>query len=146
MYREIDPEQITATARVLGQRIAERFPDSGLSRVSAELGAVAQESESRFERLRRPNWPIRGAVAAAIVLLLTIAISAAFSIRVQFSTTGLSDLVQGVEAAINDVIFLSVAVYFLITVESRLKRRIALAGLNELRSIAHIIDMHQLTK
>jgi hypothetical protein len=27
-----------------------------------------------------------------------------------------------------------------------LKRRIALLGLNELRSIAHIIDMHQLTK
>jgi hypothetical protein len=39
-----------------------------------------------------------------------------------------------------------VAIYFLLTVESRVKRRTALRALHELRSIAHVIDMHQLTK
>jgi hypothetical protein len=146
MYREIDPQRITETAQLLGLRIAERFPDSGLSKVSAELSAIAREAESRFDRLRRPHWPIRIAVGVAVLLLLAIAGSAALTIRVQFATTELSDLVQGLEAAINDVIFLGIAVFFLVTTEARLKRRIALAGLNELRSIAHIIDMHQLTK
>ena len=38
------------------------------------------------------------------------------------------------------------ALFFLVTMETRLKRRTALAHLHELRSIVHVIDMHQLTK
>jgi hypothetical protein len=48
--------------------------------------------------------------------------------------------------AIQNVVFLGVAVLFLTHVESRLKRRRAFAAIHELRSIAHIVDMHQLTK
>ncbi len=36
--------------------------------------------------------------------------------------------------------------FFLVSIEERLKRRDALQALNELRSIIHVIDMHQLTK
>ena len=36
--------------------------------------------------------------------------------------------------------------FFLITWETRLKRRRALDAVHELRALAHIIDMHQLTK
>jgi hypothetical protein len=59
---------------------------------------------------------------------------------------GIASLLQAIEAAVNDVVFLAIAVYFLFTVEGRLKRREALSGLHQLRSIAHIVDMHQLTK
>jgi hypothetical protein len=58
----------------------------------------------------------------------------------------IADLLQGIDAAINELILLSVALVFLISVEVRLKRRKALATLHRLRSIAHIVDMHQLTK
>ena len=58
----------------------------------------------------------------------------------------MSDLAQGLEAGVSDVIFLGVALFFLFSLEARSKRRQALAGLNDLRSIAHVIDMHQLTK
>lgn len=40
----------------------------------------------------------------------------------------------------------SIAVYFLLTIETRLKRRRALRTLHQLRSLAHVVDMHQLTK
>jgi hypothetical protein len=146
MYRKLDARRITETARQLGVHIAERFPGSGLSRVGDELCRVAHESERRAERLRRPNWLMRSSVAAAIVILLAVAASAMRSIRVPGGTVTLGDFLQCVEAAVNDVVFLGVAVAFLATLESRFKRRIALDGLNELRSIAHIIDMHQLTK
>jgi hypothetical protein len=39
-----------------------------------------------------------------------------------------------------------VAIWFLFTLETRLKRRRALDLISELRSIAHVIDMHQLNK
>ena len=41
---------------------------------------------------------------------------------------------------------LGAALFFLCRIEVRLKRRRALAALHELRSIVHVIDMHQLTK
>ena len=147
MYRELDAARITATAVQLGRRITERFPDSSLSRLSADLCVMAEDSARRADRLRRPHWPVRIGVGAAVVVLLAVAVIAALSlIQVQGGAASLSDLVQGLEAAINDVIFLGLAIFFLVTLESRLKRRIVLQGLNELRSIAHIIDMHQLTK
>jgi hypothetical protein len=56
------------------------------------------------------------------------------------------DLVQTLEAGINDVLLIGAAIFFLTTMERRIKRHRALAAIHELRSVAHIIDMHQLTK
>ena len=57
-----------------------------------------------------------------------------------------ADFVQAVDAGINDVVFIGIGIFFLVTLEARIKRRRALKAIHELRSIAHIIDMHQLTK
>ena len=59
---------------------------------------------------------------------------------------GLADFVQATDAAINDLVFLGAAVFFLGTLEGRLKRRRLLPLLHQLRSVAHVVDMHQLTK
>jgi hypothetical protein len=59
---------------------------------------------------------------------------------------GASDIVQMLEAAFNSLLLVGATVIFLVTLESRIKRRRALQALHELRVIAHIIDMHQLTK
>ena len=43
-------------------------------------------------------------------------------------------------------IIIGAALFFLTTFETRIKRSKALDALEELRSISHVIDMHQLTK
>jgi hypothetical protein len=43
-------------------------------------------------------------------------------------------------------VLISAGTYFLVSLEKRQKRRRALKALHELRSIIHVIDMHQLTK
>ena len=53
---------------------------------------------------------------------------------------------QGLEATVNLMLLFGGGVWFLITIEERLKRRRVLTALHELRSLAHVIDMHQLTK
>ncbi len=78
--------------------------------------------------------------------MLAIAAGAAFSLHLSTKIEGFPAFVQTLESAVNDLVFLAVAIYFLMTVERRLKRRDALRAIHELRSIAHIIDMHQLTK
>ena len=55
-------------------------------------------------------------------------------------------MLQAVEAAANIVVLLGAALFFLISLETRLKRNRSLRDLHVFRSIAHVIDMHQLTK
>lgn len=146
MFRQLDPQHIRATSGALERRIAAHFPGSGLSRVSGELLTVAQETQARIEKLRRPQWALRLAVWASVLVLLGVAVVVPVSIQIRTEFAGVSDLLQGIEAAINNVVFVAIALYFLATVESRPKRRVALVALHELRCIAHIIDMHQLAK
>jgi hypothetical protein len=145
-YRQLDEALILATLTRLRDRIAERFPESGLSRVANELLALARETTGLVAYLRRPLWPVRGAVALVIVLLALVVYAVARSVNLPSGVDGLAVFAQATESAINDVLFLGAAIFFLGTLENRLKRRRALNALHQLRSVAHVIDMHQLMK
>jgi hypothetical protein len=146
MYRQLDDARIIETLERLRDRIRERFPGSSLARVSDELLAVARETASQVAYLQRPNWPIRVGVGLVIVAMLGLVATAIAGMRIDGGIAEWPDLVQGIEAAINDVVFLGIAIFFLLTVETRIKRRRVLRVLHQLRSIAHVVDMHQLTK
>lgn len=145
-YRRLAPEQIVETARALASRVEERFPGSGLAGVAGELTAVAAEAHGRLAAIAKPNWPLRALAVAGTALLVAGLAAAVGAIPWSSEVAQWPELVQGVEAAINDVVFLAVGLFFVFTLESRLKRRKVLAALHELRSLAHIVDMHQLTK
>lgn len=58
----------------------------------------------------------------------------------------LAEAVQMVDAGTSTAIVVGGLLFFVISIERRIKRRRALKAIDELRSLAHIIDMHQLTK
>jgi len=70
----------------------------------------------------------------------------AFAVKFQIGSTELLSVLQAVEAAANIVVLLGAVLFFLISLETRLKRNRSLRDLHVFRSIAHVIDMHQLTK
>ena len=147
-FRALDADKILATAQALHSRIDQRFQKSGLSRASDALAAIASESKERSSRLARPIHWVRAVAIVLGALLATVffmTLRAGF-LRFREVASSLSDLAQGIDAGVNEAILLSAAIYFLVTLERRLKRRRALKALHELRSLAHIIDMHQLTK
>ena len=145
-YRQLDEKQIGATLARLRDRVAERFPDSGLSGVTGELVAFSHDAFDVVAYLKKPNWPIRLGVGTVIALMSAVLVGAALLVRLPGQVDRLSELVQLLESAINDIVFLGVGVYFLLSIESRIKRRRALNALHQLRSVVHIVDMHQLTK
>ena len=147
-YSELHPTPISSTISVLARRIHERFPGSGLSRVAAELVTVASQNQSVIENLRRPLWWPRGLAALTIAALIGLVLWAATELRnvVKGGTVTVAEVLQSIDAATSELIFLSLVVLFLVSLETRLKRRTALRMLHRLRSIAHIVDMHQLTK
>lgn len=147
-FTQLKAGLILKTIERLEQRILQRFPDSGLSRVCAEFRTLAYETEAIALRLAPPIWPVRIAAFVAAGLLLGLVVWALWQLVSHFSFNAeeIYDLLQSTESAINELIFLGLAVFTLVGFETRIKRRAALAALHRLRSIAHVVDMHQLTK
>ncbi|GDX11915.1 membrane protein [Verrucomicrobiota bacterium] len=147
-FRTLDPDKILETARALHSRVKQRFPASGLCGASNELVLITSEAKERAGLLARPNrWVRAVAVVLGVLLASTCVITLTLgSLRFREVASTLSDLAQGIDAGTHVAILLSAAIYSLVTLEMRMKRSPALKALHELRSLAHIIDLHQLRK
>jgi hypothetical protein len=53
-YRTLDATEIVKTLRTLEQRITQRFPESGLSKVCHELVGIAEDAQRRAEAIATP--------------------------------------------------------------------------------------------
>jgi len=146
MFRILDSEQIIATLETLRRRIVERFPSASLAKVCAELISIAGESRARTARIARPYYGLRTGTGIVIVGGLALLAMAIGLIEVKREQTNVYGILQGIESGFNIILLMGAAIFFLVTLETRLKRREAMDGLHELRSIVHVIDMHQLTK
>jgi len=146
MYRQLDPDRIVETADRLQRRIQERFHDSDLSRVAAELLTVTRGAQARAEQVERPILPLRIGLGLIAAIVIVAALATGFWIALQNGPSNWADLTQGLDAGLNVVMLLGAAVFFLVTVERQIKRRMALRALHELRVLAHVIELHQLTK
>ncbi len=146
MYRVIRADAIIRTTSRLVDRVRERFPESGLLKVSEEILSVARESDERSRLIRRPNLPLRIGVGILIALGIALCSLVVRNVRMNEEVWDASNFAQASESLLSDVVFIGAAVAFLVTLETRMKRGRALSAINELRALAHIIDMHQLTK
>lgn len=146
MYRMLDTEKTICTLETLGNRIEERFPGSSLFKVCTELQTIASETKGRIHWIARPHAVIR----VTIALLLGTTVAGGWyvfhRVRAGDSAFDITEFVPMVEAGMNAVVLLGAALFFLLTLEVRIKRDRALKALHELRAISHVIDMHQLTK
>jgi hypothetical protein len=141
---------VRQTVQRLEARIAARFPERGLRRVADQLADLVAEVELSAAdlngRVRRARLVSRGLVVLVVVgTLVALGLGARDVLRDRAPDTSLEWLPL-IETGINDLIFAGLAVFFLYSLPERLQRGDALALLHRLRSLAHIIDMHQLTK
>jgi len=146
VYRSLDPARIVETADSLALRVAERFPGSGLSRVAAEIAETVRQARERCEAIGRPHRGLR----VGIALLLGVGFAAVLVLALNLELTAEMWRVENFFSELNDLlgsaVFLGAAIVFLVTLEGRRKRTRALAAIAELRALAHVVDMHQLTK
>jgi hypothetical protein len=145
-YRTLDKDRISSTASRLEVRIGERFPESSLRKVAREMVALSSDVAKDTAKLEKPILWLRAVVIVAIALAAVIFAMVGTVLSFDRISTGAFDFVQGLESFLNTVVFAGVGFYTLVTLEERFKRRHALDGLHALRSVIHIIDMHQLTK
>jgi len=146
MYTQLSFAEIIKTISRLEMRIIERMPDSDIARVCNELHTTASDAQERVHTLSKPNKWIRGSVITVVTLFSSVLIYTLSLFEWEFSKPTIAEMIQITEALINDIILLGAALFFLLTLEQRLQRRSVLKELHHLRSIAHMVDMHQLTK
>jgi hypothetical protein len=146
---QLAADHVGSTVAQLERRIDARFGERGLTKAARDLGylvdLVRNEAGQSRDRLRRTTFIARASgitiIAATLVLLV-------FTLR-SAVVDGLArtiDWVPLVESVINDLVFAAIAVVFLWAFPERLERRALLRLLHRLRSLAHVIDMHQLSK
>lgn len=142
-------DHVGATVAHLERRIDARFGERGLTKAARDLGhlvvLVRTEADQSRARIRRTVLIAR---TTGVVIIAATLLALAFSLR-SVVINGLSrptDWVPLVESVINDGVFAAIAVVFLWAVPERLERRVLLSLLHRLRSLAHVIDMHQLSK
>ncbi len=146
MYRALQSEQILKTANRLRTRIHERFPDSGLAKVGTELCEIAKETQQRCRAIQAFNYPLRIGALLLAGLALTALVVVFTHVRLTDEMWEVQNFLEELEASLGTLVFLGAAIVFLLTIETRMKRGRALRAINELRALAHIVDMHQLTK
>lgn len=144
-FRQLDPEKIVETVKALHTRIEERFPGSGLGTVIAELLLVAQEALERTTWIQRPNLWLRSAAVVLSLGIVALLVLVLLNIH-KFQLDDFTNSMQGLDASISSVVFVGAAIIFLLSCENRIKRSRSLKAIHELRALAHIVDMHQLTK
>ena len=143
---QLDSDKVLETVRTLRDRIGDRFPDSGLFEQAGELVQIGERARGRIHWISRPNWLLRIFIVLLIAMLIAAVAVVFMKYKPQVDRWDFQTVVGLMESGINDIFFIGVGIFFLITLETRFKRRRALNALHELRSMAHVIDMHQLTR
>ena len=141
------PERITETLERLEGRIEKRFgADSGLLEVCQRLTVFSKDTVQVIDAIARPMWWLRGVLGGLVLLAFVAGIYAVSNLRLSLTNLSLSDLVQVLEATTSEVIVIATGLYFLVSIETRVKRARVVDAINKLREVAHIVDMKQLTK
>ena len=142
----LDPVLIVITIERLRERIHQRFPNSGLARVCASLADAARRTANETAYIQAPNLLLRTGVGIVLALGLFLIFAATRNLNLSPGAPKALEIVQGVDASINVLLLAAAGIAFLLTIETRLKRRRAITALQEIRGLIHVIDMHQLTK
>ena len=143
----LDAALLVQTTERLHTRIEARFPGTGLSMVCAGLIDTAKRTIKRARTLSHPFIPTRLLAPVVVVLWL----GALYYIGQRLDLHNLFkgefyDFAQALESVVNLSLLIFAATWFVWNYGVRVRRRQIFRELHELRSFAHVIDMHQLTK
>jgi len=142
----LDYNKIIQTIEKLEMRISERFPQADLQQVCHDFLDLSKTSKKAIEWIDKPNIWLRILTYGIISIALIGIIYSILIIDLPMDKFSIINIVSMLETIVNETILLGAAIFFLITIENRIKRSRAIKSLNKFRALAHVVDMHQLTK
>jgi len=150
LHEPLEAPAVKETVEALYGRIEARFPKRGLLGACGDLVKLVDEVQDVAGAGQRRIRVAR--VVSRVVMVVVIAVTlVALVFAARDAITGDEDLssvdvLDVAGTAIQDVVYAAIAIFFLWSFPERLERSRLLGLLHQLRSTAHVIDMHQLTK
>jgi len=150
LHEPLEAPAVRETVEELYGRIEARFPTRGLLGVCGDLIKLVDEVQTSAGQGQRRIRMAR-VVSRVIMVLVLAATGVALVLAVHDALFGDGvrnsiDVLDLAETAVNDLVYAAIAIFFLWSFPERLQRSRLLNLLHQLRSTAHVIDMHQLTK
>ncbi len=127
-------------------RIKERFSGTELYHLARGLYDLGKETDAIVTRIEKPNRWLRLFTAFFIFFVVIGLFYALSNMKMDSATFGMAEFIQVIEAGLNDLVLLGAAIVFLVSIETRTKRKKVVEAINRLRAIAHAVDFYQLTK
>jgi hypothetical protein len=149
LHEPLEAPAVKETVEQLYGRIEARFPKRGLLGVCGDLIKLVDEVQTAAGLGHRQIRIARMISRVAMGLVLAVTAVALVLAAHDAITGGVDDSIEALgvaETAISDLVYASIAIFFLWSFPERLQRSKLLNLLHQLRSTAHVIDMHQLTK
>ncbi|MEK7413715.1 MAG: hypothetical protein AAB263_10425, partial [Planctomycetota bacterium] len=144
--RTLSLARVQETIAQLQLRVEERFPGSGLSALIAEVGAVGREVERESASIMRPIWWVWALIAVTVLILGTVIVLLIAKAPTAAVVPTWTELAQGINAISSELVLLVGLLVFLASWQMRIRRGRVVAAVRQLRELAHIVDMLQLTK
>ena len=108
---------------------------------------MSNDLAASAKALEAPIWWVRILIGLAIVAGASMFLFVGTILSFDRISTGAFDFVQGIEASINTLLLAGLGFLALARSEERIETNSACSSeLHALRSLIHVIDMHQLTK
>ncbi|MGO4596073.1 hypothetical protein [Terrabacter sp. 2RAF25] len=150
-YERLDGSEVRAVITYLGERIDTYLPrHPGLRAATVELGKVVDGLQERRRSAPRQRAALVlvsrvliGVLAAVSLVAVVIAVRDAVG---RAGKLAAFEWLPVLESLINDLVFAGIAIWFLLSLADRVVRNDLIRRLHRLRSLAHIIDMHQMSK
>lgn len=131
----------------LHRGVLRHFPESGLSAVASEIVDVACGLEQRSRWIQPGlSFALRGCVGLVVAAIVGALIWFAPMVLGLGGPRSLAEFMEATESGFQLVLLLGAAIFFLVSLERRIVRRNALTAIDEVRSLVHVVDMHQLRK
>jgi len=150
LHEPLEAPAVKETVEELYGRIEARFPKRGLLGVCGDLVKLVDEVQdvagAGQRRIRIARYVSRVLMLVVIAVTIVALVFAARDAITGDEDLSSVDLLDVAGSAISDVVYAAIAIFFLWSFPERLERSRLLSLLHQLRSTAHVIDMHQLTK
>ena len=130
-YEALDPEHILATIDRLKLRIEERFQERGIAQICGRLREIASRSQATAEWTTQPILWVRFLTAALVLLIVCGLLVTVTGLNPTQKPLTIVEFVQALEAGINDVVLIGAGIFFLVTLEIRIKRKRALSAVHD---------------
>ncbi|MEM1109671.1 MAG: hypothetical protein AAGH99_13380 [Planctomycetota bacterium] len=143
---ELRSERIVMTIELLAERIDYRLPGRGLGQTCRLLRTMAGKAVSESLEVQRPIIWLRAINILLVTTMVVVLAKIAFSYLHFEDAPDAFSMLEGIDAAISTIIYLGLLILFVFSLENRFKRRKVLAAVQEMRALAHVIDMHQFAK